>query len=111
MAVVTFVPPVGAPITASAPTGANLLSVAMAYGVGGLVAECGGDAVCGTCHVFVSGIEPQRLGAMSEAEDELLDDAAAPRRANSRLACQLAVPAEPGPIVVTVAAEQWRTMP
>ncbi|MER7003271.1 2Fe-2S iron-sulfur cluster-binding protein [Dactylosporangium sp. NPDC000555] len=106
----TFVPPGGAPITVSAPTGANLLRVAMAYGVSGLVAECGGDAVCGTCHVFVSGIEPQQLGATSEAEDELLDDAAEPRRANSRLACQLAVPAAPGPLVVTVAAEQWRTL-
>ncbi|GAA2592821.1 2Fe-2S iron-sulfur cluster-binding protein [Dactylosporangium fulvum] len=110
MTVVTFVPPGGAPITASVPTGANLLRVAMAYGVSGLVAECGGDAVCGTCHVFISGIEPQQLDAMSEAEDELLDNAAAPRRSDSRLACQLTVPAAPGPIVVTIAAEQWRSL-
>ncbi len=59
--------------------------------IDGIVAECGGNCQCGTCHVYV---EPQfldRLKPMQEDENEMLNTTACPRQPNSRLGCQIEV--------------------
>ena len=53
------------------------------------VGECGGAAMCGTCHVLVDEPWGPQLPAMQRNEDELLDCTAAPREPCSRLSCQL----------------------
>ncbi len=55
----------------------------------GIVGECGGAVMCGTCHVYVDPACRDKLPAMSQNEDDLLDCTAAERRSNSRLSCQL----------------------
>ena len=47
--------------------------------------------MCGTCHVFVDEGNTVALPAMHAVENELLYCTAVPRRANSRLSCQLPV--------------------
>ena len=42
-----------------------------------------------TCHVYVDAAWTGRLSPVDEVEDDLLGFAAAPRRAGSRLACQI----------------------
>jgi 2Fe-2S ferredoxin len=62
--------------------------------------ECGGNCMCATCHVYVEPDQLDRLPAVSEEEDAMLDEAAAGRQPNSRLSCQLKVgPALEGLVV------------
>jgi 2Fe-2S ferredoxin len=71
--------------------GTTIKEAAIANGIDGIVAECGGNAMCATCHVYVDPAWADRLPAMEPVEDELLEDTASPREATSRLGCQVAV--------------------
>src|SRR3954451_18129251 len=71
--------------------GSTIKDAAIANGIDGIVAECGGNAMCATCHVYVDPAWAGRLPAIQPVEDELLDDTASPREATSRLGCQVAV--------------------
>ncbi len=62
---------------------------ATSHGIDGILAECGGNAMCATCHVYVDESWLGRLPAMGSEEDALLDGAAAERRPTSRLSCQI----------------------
>ena len=82
------------------PPGRSLVAGMIAHHVGGLVAECGGTGVCGTCHVEVEwteGCEPP----MPADEVELL--VALPESvvtASTRMACRVdATPAMEGTVV------------
>ncbi len=59
--------------------------------VPGIEAECGGALDCATCHVYVAPDWIDRLPAVSDEEDALLDSVAAERRPGSRLSCQINV--------------------
>lgn len=86
----TFVTPDGARNDIEAPAGANLMEVAVANGIDGILADCGGNLVCGTCHVVV----PERFQALlpeqSEMEREMLECVPYPQP-NTRLCCQIAL--------------------
>ena len=72
--------------------GTSVMRAALDHGVVGIVGECGGQAMCATCHVYVRAPYLDALPAMSEDEDEMLDctaTARAPQR--SRLGCQILV--------------------
>lgn len=80
--------------------GMSVMQGATGNAVDGIVAECGGNCMCATCHVYVEPAQLALLPAMSEEEDALLDGAAAERRPNSRLSCQIKVrPALDGLVV------------
>ena len=53
-----------------------------------LLALCGGCCSCATCHVHVDPAFKDKLPAMSEDEDDLLDSSS-DRDENSRLGCQI----------------------
>jgi 2Fe-2S ferredoxin len=55
-----------------------------------ILAICGGCCICGTCHVHIDPAYLPRLPPMKPEEDEILE-AAADRRENSRLSCQIPV--------------------
>ena len=67
------------------------MRVALEHDVEGIVAECGGAAACGTCHVYVDSTTLSKLPAPESNEEAMLDYTAEPRAANSRLSCQLKV--------------------
>ena len=90
---IIYIQPDGSSLSAQAPAGANLMRTALAHDVPGIVAECGGAATCGTCHVYVDADTLAHLPGINEVEAEMLDFTAAPRQAGSRLSCQLVVPA------------------
>jgi 2Fe-2S ferredoxin len=68
--------------------GWTVMEVAREAGVPGILAECGGGALCATCHVH---LEPEWLpiaGRATETEDMLLELAPG-RDGASRLSCQI----------------------
>lgn len=70
--------------------GGDVMRAAVQHGVAGIVGECGGQAMCATCHVYVR--EPYRdvVPPIGEDEEEMLECTAAPRDEDrSRLGCQL----------------------
>lgn len=52
-----------------------------------VLADCGGSAMCGTCHVYVDTAWIDKLPPIAEEEDMLLNELLE-RRPNSRLSCQ-----------------------
>lgn len=70
--------------------GTSLMRAAVTNGVAGIVGECGGQAMCATCHVYVREEYLDSLPAISDDEEEMLDCTAGPRdKTRSRLGCQL----------------------
>src|SRR5437868_6853573 len=89
MCKVTFVSPSNEARTLEVDVDTTCMQAAVAQGVEGVVGECGGAAMCGTCHVYVDEKWVEHVPPMSNIEDELLDCVAAERRPNSRLSCQI----------------------
>lgn len=69
-----------------------------------LLALCGGCCSCATCHVHVDPAFKDRLPAMSEDEDDLLESSDH-RNENSRLGCQIPFTADLDGLKVTIAQE------
>ena len=63
------------PVEVSA--GTSIMQAAISNGVDGIVAECGGNALCATCHVYVDPPMSDVLPSVSEDEDEMLESARA----------------------------------
>ncbi|NOJ41937.1 2Fe-2S iron-sulfur cluster-binding protein [Bradyrhizobium australiense] len=91
---ITFVHPDGRAQRIDASDGESAMQTATRHDVSGILAECGGNAMCATCHVYVDEGWLARPPAMGDDEDALLDGAAAERRANSRLSCQINLAAD-----------------
>jgi 2Fe-2S ferredoxin len=106
MPAITYVHPDGAAETIDADSGSTVMLTATTNDVDGIVAECGGNAMCATCHVYVEPDHLERLPAMEEDEDEMLDSTASPRQSNSRLSCQLEVTEELAGLVVRLPETQ-----
>ena len=71
--------------------GGTVRRAAVSHGIKGIVAECGGNAICATCHVYVDEPWISKTGAVGDDENALLDMTAAVRRPNSRLCCQIRI--------------------
>jgi 2Fe-2S ferredoxin len=100
MAHITYIEASGQSTTIDLADGWSLMQGATANGIDGILGECGGSCACATCHCYVDEARLTDLPTPSEAELAMLENAAAPRRPNSRLACQLkASPALDGLVV------------
>ena len=82
------------------------MQAALAAGVDGILAECGGSLMCATCHVYLDVGRLSDVGAPDEDERDMLEGAASPARAESRLACQIAVTPALGGLVVRLPEAQ-----
>ena len=91
---ITYVQPDGARRSIAANPGATVMLTAVANNIAGIVAECGGAAMCATCHVYLDEASQSLVAPMSDVENEMLESAASGRRETSRLSCQLVL--EPG---------------
>ncbi len=98
MAHITYKQADGTATVVDVPVGCSVMRGAIDNGIGGILAECGGGAICATCHVYVEQSSAGPLPAMDELEDELLQATASPRLGGSRLSCQL--PATEGLIIL-----------
>src|SRR5246127_1501203 len=103
---VTYVQPDGGRETFDIAAGKSLMLGAQSHGVEGILGECGGQAMCATCHIYVDAKDLDVLPSMSEDEDAMLEDHASERKPTSRLSCQLEACEELDGIVVYLPEEQ-----
>jgi len=86
---VTFIEHNGTAHTVDAELGKSLMEAAVGNAVPGIDADCGGACACATCHCYVDEARLADLPAPSAGELDMLENVAAERRPNSRLACQI----------------------
>jgi 2Fe-2S ferredoxin len=106
MPAITFVHPNGETTSVEANDGESAMLAATRGGLDGILAECGGNAMCATCHVYVDEAWLGRLPTMADDEDALLDGTADERRANSRLSCQIKLNSELDGLVLRLPERQ-----
>lgn len=88
---VKLIPATGQPRSLEIAVGHSVMQEAVAAGVDGIVGECGGSAMCATCHVYVDAAWVDRLPAPLATELEMLECTASERRPESRLSCQIKI--------------------
>jgi 2Fe-2S ferredoxin len=102
----TFIDRSGNPLTVDIANGTSLMQASLDHNIDGIVAECGGQCSCATCHVYVDDAWYERAGAPSDREREMLECVIDPGP-TSRLSCQVAMNDELDGIVVRVADKQY----
>jgi 2Fe-2S ferredoxin len=106
MPTITFIHPDNRAERVKAEIGDSAMRAAVLHGVDGIVAECGGSALCATCHVYVDDKWIRRLAAVGDDEDALLDGTASERQVNSRLSCQIKITPELDGLVLRLPKRQ-----
>ena len=84
--------------------GLSVMEVIRDAGIDEILALCGGNCSCATCHVHVDPAFAGRLRPMSEDENDLLDSTS-DRDASSRLSCQIPFGPELDGLRVRIAEE------
>ena len=97
---ITYVHPSGTRTVLDVPVGTSVMRAAILNGVDGIVAECGGEMMCATCHDYVEEGQLERTPTQSDDEKAMLEFTASERRPTSRLSCQLVVTPEFDGLVV-----------
>ena len=92
---ITFIEPDGSEHGLEAPAGVSLMQAATGAGIKGIVADCGGQARCATCHVYVDPAWAVRACTAAE------------RRPTSRLSCQITITDAMQDLRVQVPDTQW----
>ncbi len=85
---VIYITPKGERHEVEVEIGYSVMEGAINNNIEGIVAECGGACACATCHSYIDEAWTEKMPAMDDMEDSMLE-AAYDRRANSRLTCQL----------------------
>jgi 2Fe-2S ferredoxin len=86
--------------------GESVMATAVKNGVPGIIGECGGNASCATCHVWVRDEYLPLVGEPNPTEDDLLEMGVSDRRPGSRLSCQIKMTPELDGLTVDVAPQE-----
>lgn len=103
---VTFITFDGQSHVLDAHEGQSVMQVASSAGLNGIVAECGGSAMCATCHVYVDDNWLDKIPTPLGNELEMLECTASERRENSRLSCQIKITNDLDGLVVSFPESQ-----
>jgi ferredoxin, 2Fe-2S len=91
MVKVTFIEADGARREVDAELDDTLMQAAYKANVSGIIAECGGSAMCATCHCYVLETPGGELPMPKNDEADTIEFNANEPRDNSRLTCQIRV--------------------
>ncbi|USG60484.1 2Fe-2S iron-sulfur cluster-binding protein [Sneathiella marina] len=89
MVKVTYISTDGTETDMDVAEGTSLMQAAVSSGLDGVIGECGGSAMCATCHVYVDASFLEKLPAIDDMEEEMLECTSSDRRPTSRLSCQI----------------------
>ncbi len=97
---ITFIEPTGNTRGVTAEQGESLMIAATRAGVDGIIGECGGSAMCATCHCY---LEEGELPPPESLEADTIEFTALNTKPNSRLTCQVTANATMDGVVLRVA--------
>lgn len=103
---VTYIETNGAAHLVEAEDGLSAMEAAVRNGVPGIDGDCGGQAACATCHVFIDPAWIERTGMRGETELQLLELAEGIQD-NSRLSCQIVLTADLDGLVLRMPESQF----
>ena len=106
MPTVIYVGTTGQEYVIDAVDGESVMATAVKNGVPGIIGECGGNASCATCHVWVRDEFLPLVGSPGDTEDDLLEMGVSDRREGSRLSCQIRVSDELDGLTVDIAPQE-----
>ena len=101
---ITVIDQSGAESSVEATTGRTLMETIRDNGFDELLALCGGCCSCATCHVHIDAADWDKLPAMTEDENDLLESSDN-RDQYSRLSCQVKLDPSVDGIKVRIAEE------
>lgn len=87
--------------TVEAEPGWKLMEVAVDNAIPGIDGDCGGEAACATCHVYVAQQWRDATGERTDDEQAMLDNTFGVRE-ESRLSCQIITDEQLDGLVVEV---------
>jgi 2Fe-2S ferredoxin len=99
---VTYIDVDGERTESEVANGLSVMEGAIARGVSGILAICGGSCACSTCHAYVDDAWIEMVGPANEIEESTLE-LATDRRPGSRLTCQIVMRPELDGLVIQVA--------
>ena len=105
MPTVIFIEHNGTEHRVQAESGVSVMQAAILNNVPGIIADCGGNCACATCHVYVDAAWRARTGTASKNEAEMIDCALHVQE-GSRLSCQIHLSAELDGVVVRLPESQ-----
>lgn len=88
---VTYIEADGAEHIVDVPEGVSAMEGAVQNGVPGIDGDCGGQAACATCHVFVDLAWIERTGRADPDAELPMIELSEGVQDNSRLACQIKI--------------------
>ena len=103
---VTYIGLDGQEYSVEAVEGESVMATAVKNGVPGIIGECGGNASCATCHVWVRDEYVPLVGEPNPTEEDLLEMGVSDRRAGSRLSCQIKMSSELDGLTVDIAPQE-----
>lgn len=106
MPIVTYALPSGSSRSIEAASGISVMQAALNHKIEGIMGECGGNAMCATCHVYVDPLFLSGIPPATENEKFMVSIAAEGPEPNSRLSCQIKMTEELDGIVVRVPRKQ-----
>ncbi|PRY23686.1 2Fe-2S ferredoxin [Aliiruegeria haliotis] len=87
-------------------SGLTVMEGARDNGVPGIEADCGGACACSTCHAYVDPDWVEKLPAIEDMEEDMLDFAYETQPGLSRLTCQIKVTDDMDGLVVKLPEKQ-----
>jgi len=103
---ITYVQPDGNGIGIDVEVGKSVMQGALDNAIKGIVAECGGELACATCHCYVDDEWIEKVGPAGTIEGQMLDCAASSKKSGSRLSCQIVANDNLNGLVVYLPATQ-----
>lgn len=104
---IIFVEAGGETHVVEAEAGVSAMTAAVTNGVPGIDGDCGGQAACATCHVFVDDAWLAATGTADPDIEAPMLELAEDMQANSRLACQIILCAELDGLVLRMPESQF----
>lgn len=102
---ITFVEHSGKTHEVEAEVGQNLMQVALNNTVPGMLADCGGNCACATCHVYVDAPWTDKVAPAEKTEQDMIECTVYPEP-TSRLSCQVIITEQLDGLVVRLPESQ-----